>query len=360
MKKIIFVLTFIIALTTCSFASNVSVQINGEIVNFKDEQGNIVNAQIINDRTMVPMRKIFEILGATIEWDSENRAVTGIKDDVTIKLQIDNPVATKTLNGKTEEILLDAPPTIINDRTMVPLRFIAESLDKQVGWDVSNRTAIIINYEYFENVLKNRAPALYNFLNMNKDYIECNITHNYYDLENIINNTIFNAKINAGVVSNVQNATLTISGTSDLSKEILAEGWNSTSFKLTYSDAKVLIESENVKLIEMFKMKNSSIYKTYEEIGLNSNLVNADIFEAWAGINDNELNIYTFSRLKNDFTKLCDLFATTNVSNTSLSSVSSSIRYNTYKLEYFDLAKLDNFISENEHIKVLNKRRCFI
>ena len=163
MKKIIFVLTFILSIATCVFASDVSVQINGEIVNFKDDKGNIVNAQIINDRTMVPMRKIFEILGAEIEWDGENRRVTGAKGNTIIELQIDNPVATKTVNGNLEQIKLDSAPTIINDRTMVPLRFIAESLDKQVGWDASNRTAIIIDYSYFTNLLKNNATALHNF-----------------------------------------------------------------------------------------------------------------------------------------------------------------------------------------------------
>ena len=77
MKKFIFIVTFILSLSASVFASDVSVQINGEIVNFKDDKGNIVNAQIINDRTMVSMRKIFEILGSEIEWDGENRKVTG-------------------------------------------------------------------------------------------------------------------------------------------------------------------------------------------------------------------------------------------------------------------------------------------
>ena len=356
MKKIIFLLTFIFALTTCAFAADVSVQINGEIVNFKDEQGRVVNAQIINDRTMVPMRRIFEILGVTIEWDGQNRIVTGVKGATTIKLQIDNPVATKTVNGVKEEIVLDSMPTIVNDRTMVPLRFIAESLDKQVGWDNVNRTAIIIDYGYFSNVLKTRAAALYNFLNMNKTYVEFTVTHNYYDLQNAVNNTSFTAKMNASVLNNLQNAVLTISGTDELSKEIISEGWNSTAFSIQYNDKDILVNSQNAKIKEMFKLGANGTTYTYKDLGLNGmpNTSFDELFRIWAGVEDNSLNINTFSKLKNDFTKLCDLFATTNTSNVKLSSASSSIRYSTYKLEYFDLTKLDNFISGNEHLKLYN------
>ena len=59
-------------------------------------------------------------------------------------------------------------------------------------------------------------------------------------------------------------------------------------------------------------------------------------------------------KLKNDFELLCDLLNTTNVSNSKLNSTSSIIRYNTYNIEYFDLAKLDNFIFDNDHIKLCN------
>lgn len=356
MKKIIFVLTFILSLSACVFASDVSVQINGEIVNFKDEKGNIVNAQIINSRTMVPMRKIFEILGAEINWDGANRKVTGIKGDTTIELQIDNPVATKVVNGSIEQIKLDTAPTIINNRTMVPLRFIAESLDKQVGWDASNRTAIIIDYSYFTNVLKTNATALYNFLNTEKEYVECNFTHKYYDLMNEVNNTTFNSKINAKIIDNKQKIDLTISGTNQLVKEIISENWNATQFDITYSEDSILFETENEVLKKMLITSESKTMNLNSDLNLdgNGNLSLDEMFEVWSGVKDNELNINTFSMLKNDFSKLCNLFNTNNTSGTQLSSNSSSIKYSTYDIKYFDLAKLDNFIWDNNHIKAIN------
>ena len=50
----------------------------------------------------------------------------------------------KNESGEETEIKLDSAPTIVNGRTLVPVRFIAESLEKKVGWDAENKTVIII------------------------------------------------------------------------------------------------------------------------------------------------------------------------------------------------------------------------
>ena len=76
------------------FAANVDVQINGEIIDFTDSEGNKVNAQIINDRTMVPLRKIFEVLGCDIGWENSTRTVTANKDNKEIIIQINNNLET--------------------------------------------------------------------------------------------------------------------------------------------------------------------------------------------------------------------------------------------------------------------------
>lgn len=219
MKKIILVCMLILVMSTSVFAADVNVQINGENVNFTDSNGQTVNAQIINSRTMVPMRKIFEVLGAEVEWDGETRTVTGSKENIEVKLQIDNNIATKTINGVSEEIVLDTPPMLVDSRTMVPLRFIAESLDKQVGWDSSNRTAIIIDYGYFSDRLKNKLNNLYAFLESDKaeilyhetEYYEVNYKHKYYDLLTPTNDTEFNINSKISVKDNTQKVTLNIS-----------------------------------------------------------------------------------------------------------------------------------------------------
>jgi len=98
-----------------------------------------VDPIIENDKTLVPMRAIFEMLGAEITWDGETRSVVGVKSGIIIIMQIDNPVA--SING--EELILDVPPRIINDTTLVPLRVVAEGLSAKVDWDAMTRTVYI-------------------------------------------------------------------------------------------------------------------------------------------------------------------------------------------------------------------------
>lgn len=98
-----------------------------------------VDPIIENNRTLVPLRAIFEVLGAEVLWDGSTRTVTGIKDNNIIKLQIDNKVA--TINGK--QIELEVPARIVNDSTLVPVRFISESLGALVDWDNQARTVLI-------------------------------------------------------------------------------------------------------------------------------------------------------------------------------------------------------------------------
>ncbi len=364
MKKIIFCFIVLLIMHATVFAADVNVQINGENINFTDSEGNTVNAQTINSRTMVPMRKIFEVLGAEIEWDGENKIVKGKKGDVLIELQIDNNIASKTLNGEKKEIVLDAPPTLVNNRTMVPLRFIAESLDKQVGWDNANKTAIIIDYNYFLERLKVKFPELYGFLirdyeeekNREFAYYNDKFTHKYYDLTNPTNNTDLIISAKGSVKNNLQKITLTILGNSELSKEIISEDWNSTMFDLTYNENGITFSTENLKLIKMFGIKKNEILKTYEELNLdgNSTISLDEMFKIWANIDDTEININTFSELKNDFESLCSLFKVVNDTANQTVSYSTAIRYANYNIKYFDLAKLDNFVFDNEHSKIFN------
>lgn len=96
-----------------------------------------------NDRTLVPMRGIFEALGATVEWEESTQTITSTKDDITIIMQIGKHSFTK--NG--QEITLDVPPKVVNDRTLVPVRAIAESFEAAVGWDGATSTVTISTVE---------------------------------------------------------------------------------------------------------------------------------------------------------------------------------------------------------------------
>jgi len=96
------------------------------------------------NRTVVPIRAIVEALGGTIEWDGTERKVTINLNDTVIELWIGKPQA--RVNGEMKWIdpnNHDVKPIIINSRTMLPLRFVAENLGCTVNWDPVTRTITI-------------------------------------------------------------------------------------------------------------------------------------------------------------------------------------------------------------------------
>lgn len=92
-----------------------------------------------NGTTLVPLRAIFEELGMMVSWNAETQTVTAEKGDVYITLTVGQTAAAK--NG--EEILLNAPPVLQDGRTLVPVRFIAESLGLTVDWDEGQKQVLI-------------------------------------------------------------------------------------------------------------------------------------------------------------------------------------------------------------------------
>ena len=139
MKKIIsIIITLCISLScTTVLAKDVTVNLNGQKIEFD------VNPFIEDGRTLVPMRAIFEAVGATVTWDNETRVaialyeIDGVQNH--IALQIDNTVA-HVNETKTE---LDVPARIVGDRTFVPLRFVSETIGKTVTWNQDTYTVDI-------------------------------------------------------------------------------------------------------------------------------------------------------------------------------------------------------------------------
>ncbi len=136
MKKKVACLTVFIGMlmaSVCYGSEDISITVDGE------ELETDTPAQIIEGRTMVPLRAIFEALGANVEWDGSSKSIKAQKGDVSIDMQIDN----KIFKVSNEEKELDVPPLIIDGRTMVPARAVAESLDCEVEWDSVNKNVII-------------------------------------------------------------------------------------------------------------------------------------------------------------------------------------------------------------------------
>lgn len=136
-KKLIAIviqLTMISSMVIPSGASSeISVYLNDDKIDFD------VAPAIINGRTMVPMRAIFESLGAVVTWDSASQTATGKRGDTIINISINSTTLFK--NGV--PTILDSAPTIIDSRTLVPVRAIAESFDCAVDWIAESRTVKI-------------------------------------------------------------------------------------------------------------------------------------------------------------------------------------------------------------------------
>ena len=98
---------------------------------------------IKDDRTLVPMRAIFEAMGCEVIWDDGTIDVW--KDDENIMtLWIDDP----EMWLPSGNIILDVPPQIVNDRTLVPVRAISESMGARVEWDGDSRIVKIFQIAY--------------------------------------------------------------------------------------------------------------------------------------------------------------------------------------------------------------------
>lgn len=94
---------------------------------------------IVNERTLLPVRAIIEAVGGKVGWEADTRTAILNYGEDEIRLVIDSTTA--YLNSDAAE--LDTAPAIINDRTMLPIRFIAESFGFTVGWEDATKTVTI-------------------------------------------------------------------------------------------------------------------------------------------------------------------------------------------------------------------------
>lgn len=127
--------------------SDLRVQLNNRILGFSTPP------VMEEDRMLVPMRFLFEQMGAEVNWDENTQTATatvpvsadaqlrtfGAETAKSVTFAIDNTMA--TVNGSTAE--MDVPARLVNDKTMVPLRFLSENLGCTVDWDEATNTAII-------------------------------------------------------------------------------------------------------------------------------------------------------------------------------------------------------------------------
>jgi hypothetical protein len=107
------------------------VRLNDKLIKFDDQ-----SPIIIDGSTLIPIRAVSQTLGAKVEWDGKKyqAVITSGKSTITIPIDSD----TAYIDGEPYKLSTEA--TIMNGRTMVPLRFVAEALGLSVSWDQDTRT----------------------------------------------------------------------------------------------------------------------------------------------------------------------------------------------------------------------------
>lgn len=141
---------------------NPFMMVNG--IETEIDAGRGTSPLVTNGRTLVPIRAIIEAFGGSVGWDEGTKSVLLTMDNDTIKLVINSNVA--YLNNRSET--LDAAPAVINGRTMLPIRFIAEGFNLGVAWNGETQTVTLIansfdsdEYNYLMNVVPGYSGSPY-------------------------------------------------------------------------------------------------------------------------------------------------------------------------------------------------------
>lgn len=141
--------------------SEIHIVYNDKVVEYQDVKP--VNTE---GRVMIPFRAALESMGATVEYDEAQRIVTASKGDITIKFTLMDDTIYIDKNGEQSTIKMDVPMIIVDDRTLVPIRFMSNALGMQVGWYDSgeasghSQTVMIMDYDDYFEELDEIAPNL--------------------------------------------------------------------------------------------------------------------------------------------------------------------------------------------------------
>ncbi len=161
--------------------STVSVYLNNEQVEFETEP------VFVNGRTMVPMRELFEKLGAEVYWNNDTKTATAFKDTTYVSVTI----GSKFMDTFSKSIELDSPAIIIDGKTFVPLRAVSEAFSCDVLWDGNTNTVNVYSDDYIDYTQEEETQTvvnvatsfeLLNAIGNNKRIV---LTSNYYNLSDL-------------------------------------------------------------------------------------------------------------------------------------------------------------------------------
>lgn len=140
-------------------AKEIIIKIDGKTMTPKD-----MPAVAIDGRTLLPMRQIAQELGCEVTWNEEAKQVYVVNSTHTLVFTIDS--ATGYKNGAT--FTMDVPPMLMNDRTMLPVRALANALDLDIQWEDATRTVVITTEQKDTATEQKDATPIVNAVTLNK------------------------------------------------------------------------------------------------------------------------------------------------------------------------------------------------
>lgn len=157
MKKLLFaiIMTAVMSVGTACAAgidecegNQVKLQIDNPMMNVcgvvkEVDEGRGTVPMLDNGHTLVPIRAIIEAFGGYVGWEEETSSVYVELRGKSAKVTVDSPDAVLYKDGGEEVVTLSAAPKIVNGRTMLPLRFISESVGLTVDWNGDERVITI-------------------------------------------------------------------------------------------------------------------------------------------------------------------------------------------------------------------------
>ncbi|MDD6484877.1 MAG: copper amine oxidase N-terminal domain-containing protein [Clostridiales bacterium] len=143
MKKflsLLFAIALLLSFNITALADDtINVTLDGNHVEFD------VKPQIIDGRTMVPIRAIFEKMGAVVEWNEDTSTAICTKGDTVVKMTVDS--TDMYVNDQLTK--MDISPVVIDGRTLAPARYAAEAFGADVQWSQNNNTVVICSKDVY-------------------------------------------------------------------------------------------------------------------------------------------------------------------------------------------------------------------
>ena len=136
-----------------------------------------------NSRTMIPVRFVSEAMGADVSWEKETSTAVISRDGITVRVKVGDPTLTVEQDGQTRTVTMNTAAVVRNNRTYVPIRYVAEALGAFVDYSSYYKLVEIVNPQEMTAAEIKRLrsyPLVQSWLENNRDTFDNIMKGNYY------------------------------------------------------------------------------------------------------------------------------------------------------------------------------------